>query len=53
MGSEESTMVDESSPPRTLKARTVEALAEYIKDGRARNIVVMVKLSLQPKESAY
>lgn len=42
MGQEESTIVDPSTPPQTLKARTLEALAEYIKDGRAKSIVVMV-----------
>jgi NAD-dependent histone deacetylase SIR2 len=48
MGSEESRIVDEDTPPQTLKARTVEALAQYIKDGRAKQIVVMVRhVSLQ------
>jgi NAD-dependent histone deacetylase SIR2 len=42
MGNEESRVVDEDTPPRTLKARTIEALAQYIKDGRAKKIVVMV-----------
>ncbi|KAF2422411.1 NAD-dependent deacetylase sirtuin-2 [Tothia fuscella] len=41
MGQEESTPIDESSPPFTLETRTVEGLAKYIKDGRARRIVVM------------
>lgn len=43
MGNEESRVVDADTPPQTLKARTVEALAQYIKDGRARQIVVMVR----------
>jgi NAD-dependent histone deacetylase SIR2 len=48
MGNEESRIVDEDTPPQTLKARTVEALAQYIKDGRAKQIVVMVRhVSLQ------
>jgi NAD-dependent histone deacetylase SIR2 len=42
MGNEESRVVDADTPPRTLKARTIEALAQYIKDGRAKKIVVMV-----------
>jgi hypothetical protein len=42
MGQDESRVMDPSAPPRTLKARTVEALAQYIKDGRAQKIVVMV-----------
>lgn len=42
MGNEESTMVDPSTKPFTLKARTTEALAEYIKQGKAKKIVVLV-----------
>jgi len=42
MGQEESRVVDPSARPKTLKARTLEALAQYIKDGRAQKIVVMV-----------
>lgn len=42
MGQEASTPVDESTPTQTLSARTVEAIASYINEGRARKIVVMV-----------
>lgn len=42
MGNESSTPVDESVPPVTLKARTLEAVAEYIKKNNVRRIVVMV-----------
>ncbi|KAF2124126.1 NAD-dependent deacetylase sirtuin-2 [Dothidotthia symphoricarpi CBS 119687] len=42
MGNEESTMVGSDSPTQTLEARTLEALAQYITEGRARKIVVMV-----------
>jgi NAD-dependent histone deacetylase SIR2 len=42
MGQDESRVVDADQPPQTLKARTLEALAQYIKDGRAQKIVVMV-----------
>jgi NAD-dependent histone deacetylase SIR2 len=45
MGQDESRVVDPSTPPQTLEARTLEALAQYIKDGRAQKIVVMVSLS--------
>ncbi|KAL8721773.1 MAG: hypothetical protein Q9225_001622 [Loekoesia sp. 1 TL-2023] len=41
MGQEASTPVDESTPTQTLSARTVEAIASYINEGRARKIVVM------------
>jgi NAD-dependent histone deacetylase SIR2 len=42
MGQDESRVVDPTAPPQTLEARTLEALAQYIKDGRAQKIVVMV-----------
>ena len=45
MGQEESRLVDDKTPPETLKSRTLEAVAQYIKDGRARRIVVMVSAS--------
>ncbi|KAF2088465.1 silent information regulator protein Sir2p [Saccharata proteae CBS 121410] len=41
MGQEESTIVDDSVKPETLESRTVDAVAKYIKDGRAKRIVVM------------
>ncbi|UPX10358.1 Sir2 histone deacetylase Hst2 [Ascochyta rabiei] len=41
MGNEESSMVDPSTKPRTLSARTPDALAQYIQAGKARNIVVL------------
>jgi hypothetical protein len=44
MGNDESKVVDPSTPPQTLQSRTLESLAQYIKDGRARKIVVMVSL---------
>jgi NAD-dependent histone deacetylase SIR2 len=43
MGNEESTMVDPSTKPVTLSARTAEALAKYIKEGKARKIIVLVR----------
>ncbi|KAJ4992959.1 NAD-dependent protein deacetylase hst2-1, partial [Stagonosporopsis vannaccii] len=41
MGNEESTMVDPSTRPFTLSARSTEALAQYIKEGKAKKIVVL------------
>lgn len=41
MGQEESTLVDESVPPETLTERSLSAVAEYIKNGQARRIVVL------------
>lgn len=40
MGQEQS-QIDPSQPPTTLKSRTLEGVAEFIKDGRPKNIVVM------------
>lgn len=48
MGQESSTPVDESTPPQTLNARSIEAIASYIKEGRAKKIVLMVSLLLNP-----
>lgn len=45
MGNEESRIIDPSTPTQTLSARTVQALAQYIKDGRAKKIVVMVRIT--------
>lgn len=42
MGQDGSSPVDGSLPPQTLESRTLEGLAKYIKDGRAKRIVVMV-----------
>jgi NAD-dependent histone deacetylase SIR2 len=42
MGQESSReQVDPSTPPQTLSSRSLEAVAEYIKDGRPKRIVVM------------
>lgn len=41
MGNEESTPIDESTPPSTLTGRTVEAVAEYITSGKVKKVVVM------------
>ncbi|KAJ9155720.1 NAD-dependent protein deacetylase hst2-1 [Pleurostoma richardsiae] len=41
MGQDQSTLIDEDTPPQTLSARTLSAAADLVKNGRARNIVVM------------
>lgn len=41
MGNEQSSPVDETIPSHTLSSRTLDGVAEYIKSGRARKIVVM------------
>ncbi|KAF4628698.1 hypothetical protein G7Y89_g9448 [Cudoniella acicularis] len=42
MGQENShEQIDPNTPPTTLKSRTLEGVAEYIKDGRPKRIVVM------------
>ncbi|KAF2648000.1 NAD-dependent deacetylase sirtuin-2 [Lophiostoma macrostomum CBS 122681] len=42
MGQDQSApLIDENTPPQTLDARTVDAVAKYIKDGRAWRVVVM------------
>ncbi|GKT42535.1 NAD-dependent protein deacetylase hst2-1 [Colletotrichum spaethianum] len=41
MGNEESTMLDDSIQPKTLHARTLEAVADYIKSGEVKKIAVM------------
>ncbi|KAG9205080.1 Sir2 histone deacetylase Hst2 [Epicoccum nigrum] len=41
MGNEESTMVDPNKRPFTLSARSTDALAQHIKDGKAKKIVVL------------
>ena len=43
MGNENSTPVDEATPPSTLDGRTLEAVAQYIKEKDVKNIVVMVR----------
>ncbi|KAF2199511.1 NAD-dependent deacetylase sirtuin-2 [Delitschia confertaspora ATCC 74209] len=40
MGQEES-RVDDNTPPQKLSSRNLEGVAKYIKDGKARKIVVM------------
>ncbi|KAI9708393.1 MAG: Sir2 histone deacetylase Hst2 [Bogoriella megaspora] len=41
MGQEGSSPIDESVPPESLSSRTIDGVAEYIKSGKARRIVVM------------
>jgi NAD-dependent histone deacetylase SIR2 len=54
MGQDQSApLVDDSTPPQTLESRSVEALAKFIKDGRARRIVVMVSYTLSMRILRY
>ena len=46
MGQDTSTLIDDNTPPETLQARTVDAVARYINNGRQKKIVVMVVSSL-------
>ncbi|KKZ68037.1 NAD-dependent histone deacetylase SIR2 [[Emmonsia] crescens] len=41
MGNESSVLLDESTPPTTLKSRSLEGIAEYIKEKNVRRIVVL------------
>ncbi|KAL4806468.1 NAD-dependent protein deacetylase hst2-1 [Aspergillus unguis] len=42
MGNESSTIVDDSTPPSVLEARTVDAIAKYVREKPVRKIVMMV-----------
>lgn len=46
MGAEHSSLIDEDTPPLKLSERSLAAVAEYIKDGRGRQIVVMTGAGL-------
>lgn len=41
MGQDESTLVDDSTAPQSLSARTLSAVAEYIHGGGRKKIVVL------------
>ena len=41
MGNESSTPVAEDVPPVTLHARTIEAVADYVKKNNVKKVVVM------------
>ena len=42
MGNENSAPANPDGPPQTLKARTLDALADHIKSGKVKDIVLMV-----------
>jgi len=42
MGQDESSPVDESVPPTVLTTRNLDGIAEYIRDGKAGSVTVMV-----------
>ena len=44
-------MVDPKKRPFTLSARSTDALAQYIKDGKAKKIVVLVGHMTRPKQT--
>ncbi len=46
MGQEQSSLIDDDTPCQTLKNRSVDSIAKYVKDGRARKVVVMVNTIL-------
>ncbi|KUI56036.1 NAD-dependent protein deacetylase hst2-1 [Cytospora mali] len=46
MGQEQSSLLDEGTPPETLTERSLPAVAKFIKDGHARRIVVMTGAGL-------
>ncbi|ROW16541.1 hypothetical protein VPNG_02805 [Cytospora leucostoma] len=46
MGQDQSGLLDEGTPPKTLPERSLPAVAQYIKDGRARKVVVMTGAGL-------
>jgi hypothetical protein len=48
MGNESSVPVSDDVPPATLRERTLEAVAEYIKEKDVRRIVVMVRILQTP-----
>ncbi|KAF2670926.1 NAD-dependent histone deacetylase SIR2, partial [Microthyrium microscopicum] len=41
MGQDESKLIDDSTPPQWLAARTISALASFISDGKAQRMVLM------------
>lgn len=41
MGQEESSMIDDSVPPVTLEERNLSSVAEYIKSGDVKRVVIM------------
>jgi hypothetical protein len=45
MGQENSSPVDEDVSPEILDRRTLDGVASYIKNGKAKKVVVLVSLS--------
>lgn len=46
MGNENSSLIDEQTPPTKLSDRSLSAVAKYIKDGKGKEIVVMTGAGL-------
>jgi hypothetical protein len=53
MGQDNSTPIDEDMPTETLKSRTVQGIADYITNGKAGKVVVMVSLNHENFEPVY
>ena len=53
MGQESSAPVGDHVRPQTLKDRSVESIAKFIKSGRAKKIVVMVSQSFQGFSTSF
>jgi hypothetical protein len=51
MGQRSPSPEDESDPTESLHSRAIEDLAKYIKDGKAKNIVVMVSFIVASSQS--
>lgn len=45
--------VDEFTPPQSLSSRNLDGVAQYIKEGRARRIVVMVRILIFDVHAPY
>ena len=53
MGQETSTLVDDDTPPDTLDARSIDAVAKLIRQRRAKKIVVLVSIVLLLPSSTF
>ena len=54
MGQDQShEMVDESTPPRALESRDLEGVAKYIREGKAKKILVLVSESRKSQPSKF
>ena len=49
MGQESSVLIDDDTPPVTLEARTIDAVAEYVHEYPVRKVVVMVSTGVRAR----